>query len=222
MPGRGGQTLAHGFPLNGGEVGKPVAQFGWDGNALTRFKTGSEPNFAETILANFTTPPIATTASFDYARDGARLRKAVGGDIDASPNLSRFFARGGKMILWHGWSDAILPPQWSLDLHRDILKQSGPKAKANLQFFMMPGVQHCMGGPGADAFGQIGAAQPSDTPERSVAVALQHWVEKGHKPESVIGRRNEIMSMYAPGAAGPVKQRLHCAWPYKSTVDPRG
>jgi Tannase and feruloyl esterase len=217
--GSGGRPLAYGFPLTGGEVGKPVAQFGWDGNLIQNFRgADGEPNFAETILENFTTPPIATVASFDFKRDGAALRKAVGGDMDATPDLTRFFARGGKMILWHGWSDATLPPQWSIDLHRDILKQSGPRARTGLQFFMMPGVQHCMGGPGADAFGQIGAAQPNDTPERSVAVALEHWVEKGRVPQSLIGRRNGILSMFAPGAAGAEKQKLHCAWPKKAVL----
>jgi hypothetical protein len=221
--GRDGKVIADGFPLSGGEVGKPVAQFGWDGNVVQRFRsTPNEPNFAESILENFIVPPIATVNNFDFDRDPQRLRAAVGGDIDTTPDLSRFFARGGKMILWHGWSDAILPPQWSIDLHRNILKKSGPKAKSGLQFFMIPGVQHCAGGPGADAFGQIGAAQPTDTPERSIAVALEHWVEKGRVPQSLIGRRNGIMSMYAPGTAGTEKQKLHCAWPKRAVLKAGG
>jgi Tannase and feruloyl esterase len=217
--GNGRRPLAYGFPLNGGEVGKPVAQFGWETNVLTRFKAADGgPSLGDSILENFTAPSITTSASFDFKRDGERLRKAVGGDLDSTPDLTRFFARGGKIILWHGWSDAILPPQWSIDLHRDILMQSGPKAKGGLQFFMMPGVQHCAGGPGADAFGQIGAAQPKDTAERSMAVALQEWVEKGRAPQSFIGRRNGIMSMYAPGGADKEQQRLHCAWPKKAVL----
>ena len=219
VPGKGRRPLAYGFPPNGGEVGKPVAQFGWEGNILTQFKApDGGPSIGESILANFTTPAIATSATFDFKRDSAALREAVGGDIDASPDLSRFFARGGKIILWHGWSDAILPPQASIDLYHDIVRQSGGKAKGNLQFFMMPGVQHCMGGPGADAFGQIGAAQIGDTPERSMAVALQHWVEQGRVPDSLVGRRNGIMAMVAPITPDKEQQRLHCAWPKKSVL----
>lgn len=218
VPGRGGRMLAHGFLLTGGEVGNPVAQFGWDGNVIQRFRGAKgEPSFAETILENFTSPPISTPLTYNFKRDDAKLRKAVGRDIDATPDLSRFFNRGGKMILWHGWSDAILPPQATIDLHSDVLEQSGAKAKYNLQFFLMPGVQHCMGGPGADAFGQIGAAQPDDIPERSIAVALQQWVENGRVPKSLIGRRNGITSMYALGASQE-KQRLHCAWPAKAAL----
>jgi Tannase and feruloyl esterase len=222
VPGKSGRPLAYGYPLTGGEVGKPIAQFGWDGNHVVRFKgVNGEPNFGDTILQYFPKTPFATAASFDFKRDGARLKKELGGDVDTTPNMTRFFARGGKMILWHGWSDAILPPQWSIDLHRDILRQSGKKAKDNLQFFMMPGVQHCMGGPGADAFGQIGAAQSGDTAERSVAVALLDWVEKGRKPESLVGRRDGIMSLYAPNGKAE-RQKLHCAWPKKAVLSGGG
>jgi hypothetical protein len=217
--GSSGRMLAHGFPLSGGEVGNPVPQFGWDGNLMANFRYGGAPNYAEMILANFITPPTVAT-EFDLRRDMPRLRAAVGGDVDTTPDLTRFFARGGKMIIWHGWSDAILPPQWGIDLHRNILRESGPAAKDNLQFFMMPGVQHCAGGPGADAFGQHGAAQPGDTPERSIAVALEHWVEKGRVPHSLIGRRNGIMAMFASNASGAEKQKLHCAWPKRPVLTP--
>lgn len=219
--GTGGRILAQGFPLNGGEVGKPVGLFGWDGNVIAKFRgPAGGDSIGEAILANFTTPPIATATSFDFRKDGARLRKAVGNDLDVTPDLRRFFSRGGKIILWHGWSDAILPPQGSIDLHRDILKRSGPAARTGMQFFMIPGVQHCAGGPGADGFGQIGAAQPADKAERSIAVALQDWVEKGSVPQSLVGRRNGVMSMYAPGDASKEKQKLHCAWPKKLVLQP--
>jgi feruloyl esterase len=54
---------------------------------------------------------------------------------------------------------------------------------------MVPGVQHCIGGAGPDVFGQLNAPQPGDTPERSMAGALQAWVESGRSPEALIGRR---------------------------------
>ena len=59
------------------------------------------------ILGDLIQRPFATSASFNWDTAPARLR-AVAHDLDAPADLQRFFARGGKLILWHGWADAVM------------------------------------------------------------------------------------------------------------------
>ncbi len=207
-----GMRQGWGYLPSGGEVGKPVKQFGWEGNILVSFKSPLGPQtLSEGILTQLAPTPIATDTTFDFNRDPARLVAALGADLDAKPDLTRYFARGGKLIIWHGWSDPLLPAESSIAYYQKALRQSGPKAASQMRLFMVPGVQHCAGGPGPDALGQIGAPMPTDTPERSVGAAIQQWVEKGHAPEAITGRRDMIMSMMKPG--GAERQRLICAFP---------
>jgi feruloyl esterase len=83
---------------------------------------------------------------------------------------------------------------------------------------MVPGVQHCVGGTGADALGQIGAPMPGEQPERSVGAAIQAWVETKRVPDSIVGRRGMIAMAMKPG--GPERQRLICAYPAHAALRP--
>jgi pimeloyl-ACP methyl ester carboxylesterase len=214
---KSGRLVAFGYPPSGAEVGNPAQAFGWDGNILAKFQSVSgEKTLSEAILTDLAPTPIATDATFDFDRDPARLRAALGADLDAQPNLSRFFARGGKLIMWHGWADPILPPESSVAFYEAALQKSGARAKDQFRLFMIPGVQHCVGGTGADAIGQIGAPMPGEQPERSVGAAIQAWVETGHLPDSIVGRRGMITMAMKPGA--PELQRLLCAYPNRAVL----
>src|SRR5258706_16379558 len=90
------------------------------------------------------------------------------------------------------------------------------------RLFMVPGMQHCVGGSGPGTFGQLSAPQPSDTPERSIVAALQAWVE-GARPasETLVARRGFGRMMGIPQAT-PGRQRLLCAWPKQAMLKPGG
>jgi feruloyl esterase len=87
-----------------------------------------------------------------------------------------------------------------------------------MRLFMVPGVQHCVGGPGSDALGQIGAPAKDESAQRSVGAAIQHWVETGRTPESITARRDMITAMMRPGQ--PERQRLICAFPKRAALTP--
>jgi hypothetical protein len=217
---KAGRRVAFGYPPSGAEVGNPVKAFGWDGNILARFQAvSSGKTLSESLLTDLPPTAIATDATFDFNRDPARLKAALGADLDAQPNLTQFFARGGKLLMWHGWADPILPPEPSVVFYEAVLQQSGPKARDQFRLFMIPGVQHCVGGTGADAIGQIGAPLPGERPERSVGAAIQAWVETGRVPDSLIGRRDMIGLAMHPGA--PERQRLLCAYPARAVLLPQ-
>ena len=215
---RRGRRVVHGFVATGAESGVPVPFFGWEGSVLTRYVTPGQKTLAASILEDLPARPIASEASFNFDSDPARLRAELGQDLDASPDLRRFFARGGKMVMFHGWADPILPPEETLDFHADILRQSGRAARDNLRLFMVPGVQHCAGGPGPDGLGQIGAARPSDNPQGSLAAALRDWVEHGRVPETITGRLGGVYPI--PGNTAKPKERLLCAWPKRAIIKP--
>ncbi len=121
--------------------------------------------------------PTYRTAEFDYDRDPDRLN--LMGDIynPMNPDLSRFRARGGKLILFHGTDDNNIPVEASIDYYRKAMQASGG-AKATGTFFRLftpPGMDHCRGGPGGGEIDWISA--------------LEDWVEKGKAPNRVIAHR---------------------------------
>jgi feruloyl esterase len=99
-----------------------------------------------------------------------------------NPDLSPFRSRGGKLIHYHGWSDPDITPLNSINYYESVVKAMGggsPRAlhdtAAFYRMFMVPGMQHCSGGPGATTFDML--------------PALETWVEKGVAPERVIAER---------------------------------
>jgi pimeloyl-ACP methyl ester carboxylesterase len=218
-----GRQLAGAFLPSGSEPGNPVPPLGWEGYLLAR--PGGLPAaqlLAGGVLQDLIQQPFATTASFDFDRDTSRLRAAMAPDMDASPDLQHFFARGGKLIMYHGWADAAIPPENSLRYRMAMLRNSGPKAQQSFRLFMVPDMQHCLGGTGPDEFGQMGPPKPGEKPERNVVMALQAWVE-GHRPapEALIGRRG-LSDMMGMPTTGPERQRLLCAWPGKAVLKSGG
>jgi feruloyl esterase len=215
-----GRQLTGGYLPAGAEVGTPSPALGWEGYLLTG--PGGRPQgegLAGGLLKDLVQGTFATTATFDFNKDPARLKAALAADLDAKPDLQRFFARGGKLILWHGWADAAIPPEATLKFHEAILHSSGPRAQDSVRLFMVPGMQHCIGGTGPGAFGQLNAPQPGDTPDRNMVAALQSWVEGNRSPETIIARRGFGGLMGIP-ASVPERQRLLCAWPTKAVLKP--
>lgn len=76
------------------------------------------------------------------------------------PNLKPFFDRGGKLIVWHGWQDQQVPVHGSIRYYNEVVKTLGPGVVGkSFQLYMMPGVNHCQGGPGADTFDKMAAIE---------------------------------------------------------------
>lgn len=67
-------------------------------------------------------------------------------------HLRSFRARGGKMIQYAGWADAAVPPENGLNYYRKVTHTIGDPSDF-YRVFMVPGMQHCSGGAGPNAFG---------------------------------------------------------------------
>ena len=108
-------------------------------------------------------------------------------------DLSGFRDHGGKLVLWHGWSDQLIYPEGTIDYYERVERRMGG-ADTTAKFarlFMAPGVAHCAGGPGP---------QPVDTFESVV-----RWVEDGVAPETLRAERRN--------PAGGERTRPLCRYP---------
>ena len=116
--------------------------------------------------------------TFDLERDLALANKVDGGTINAvNPDLTRFAAHGGKLLLYHGWSDGSVAPRASVNYYTSVVKTMGGRAKTDgwVRLFMAPGMGHCGGGEGPNTFDAV--------------AALEQWVEQGRAPDRIIASR---------------------------------
>jgi hypothetical protein len=105
-------------------------------------------------------------------------------------NFAAFKSRGGKLILYHGWNDPAISALNTINYYNEVVSRMGGKeTEAFARLYMVPGMQHCGGGPGADSFGQGGAG--AKDAQHNVELALEQWVEKGIAPAAIIATKNE-------------------------------
>jgi feruloyl esterase len=114
---------------------------------------------------------------FDFARDPARLIAMARVYNADNPDLGAFAARGGKIIVYHGWADPIVTPHRTIRYVEDVQRTMGGKASTDqfLRLFMLPGFDHCgiQTGPGANDAGF------------DPLPALEAWVERGVPPDAI-------------------------------------
>ena len=130
----------------------------------------------------------ALTVNIDQAvKDSDRTMAPVLNSTD--PDLSRFAARGGKLILYHGWNDPAISPLNTIAYYGQVQTTMGAdKAADFLRLYMVPGMEHCIGGPGPSNFGQFGVPTAKG-PTFGAFSALEAWVEHGTVPQEIIATK---------------------------------
>jgi feruloyl esterase len=157
--------------MPGGELGP----MGWQA-----YVAGDAPGHASQFLygGNFARfmvmeNPDYDPLTFDYDTDLPRAVAKLSGVIDATdPNLAPFAADGGKLIQYHGWSDPGVAPESSIDYYERVTKALGKPPTDFYRLFMVPGMQHCVGGPGTDRFDALDL--------------LERWVERRETPDRIV------------------------------------
>jgi tannase/feruloyl esterase len=111
------------------------------------------------------------------------------------PDLSRFAGHGGKLLLWHGWSDQHITPQSTLEYY-DAMRQTlgADTVERFAKLYLFPGVAHCGGGLGPNTF--------------DVLTPLMAWVERGTPPGKIVA------SLVANGAV----TRTRPVFPYPAVA----
>jgi hypothetical protein len=212
-----GKLIFPGF-LPGGEIG---------GNGWAPWVTGTT-NPRASLGFGFTTGFFAdmvySQADWDIFHanldDATALadQKAAGMLNATDPNLAAFKARRGKLIIYHGWNDPAISALNTINYYNSVIAKMGQQnADAFVRVYMVPGMQHCGGGPGADNFGEGISATPTD-PQHSLQLSLEQWVEKNSAPATIIAAK------LAQGTRTPMMTRPLCAYPqsakYNGTGDP--
>jgi feruloyl esterase len=207
-----GKQIFPGF-LPGGEDGEG----GWD-----TWITGNAPSKALLFFfgSGFFGNMVYDQADWDYKK--AKLDDAVAAADQkyaavlnsADPNMKPFQAHGGKLILYHGWSDAAISPLNSINYYESVRAAMGNQdADSFIRLYMVPGMQHCAGGPGPDIFGQLGFS-PANDAQHNIYLALEEWTEKGIPPSTVIASKLEGDPLAAPPQV--IMTRPICPYPQKA------
>ena len=182
------------LPLGrGGETGWTMF-IGTDGSVTTQSNGGGTPGLSPLLWGSRKPDFAQFSESTDVpeARASAFAKAYEAGN----PDLKKFIAKGGKLLLWHGESDPGPSAVATADYYQAALKAT-PGAANAIRLFMAPGVGHCRGGVGADLVDNLGT--------------LDAWANGGKAPETVVATK----------ANSPMKRTL-CLWPKVAKFNGKG
>jgi hypothetical protein len=143
--------------------------------------------------------------SFDFDHDPATLARSRRIYDATSVDLRAFKARGGKILMWHGWADGAISATSSIGYYEGVTKFMGGRKQTEdfFRLFLVPGVHHGGGGPGFTVFDSL--------------TALENWVEKAQVPAKLIVGRpsNRVVDRTRPVFPYPILAR------YSGKGDPK-
>ena len=150
----------------------PGTELGWDAQA-----SGSGPRDLGYDQYKYVVfkDPNWDWRTYNFDSDEARATRPENTIMNATdPDMKAFFSRGGKLILYHGWSDPLVPPVNTVKYYNSVVTYMGGAAKTSnsIRLFMAPGMGHCGGGEGPNVFDKV--------------AALERWVEQGQAPDVFI------------------------------------
>ena len=130
--------------------------------------------------------------TFTVAKDEKLAESMLGAELDAAdPDLKRFAARGGKLVMYHGWNDPAIPSLNSVNYFEIAQAKLGVKTTDSfLRLYMVPGMLHCGGGPGPSGFGGMGDFTRADA-DRNMRLSLEQWTEGGAAPGAIIASKHD-------------------------------
>jgi feruloyl esterase len=198
-----GRALYFGWPWDPG-----IAAADWRNWTLGTAADGAPNSRHVTLMSGalgheFVTPPdpSLTVLNFDFERDPARMQ-AFHREYDTADDvqLRGYRQRGGKLLFFHGMADPIFSATEMADYQQRLNATHGADTASFARLFLVPGMNHCAGGPATDAFDGLGA--------------VVDWVEKGVAPQRIVARGTTAM----PDVSRPL-----CPWPqyarYKGSGD---
>ena len=132
--------------------------------------------------------PAVTPATFDFDKALQATAQTAAINDATGTFFSSYIARGGKLIIYQGMSDPVFSPNAIIGWYRKLISQSrSPHEWARL--FLIPGMNHCGGGPATDQFDAL--------------TAIVQWTEHDSAPTHMV----------AHGAAFPGVTRPLCPYP---------
>jgi len=215
----GGQSLYASWPWDPG-----IAGAGW---RFWKLDAGFAPLPFNTLIGAgalgfvFTTPPDAPNLAdgglgyqLGFSMDtGAPKIFAAAAPFNESaisfmtpPNptqLTKLKQGGGKLIVYHGTADPVFSANDTMAWY-DALKSADAGAASYARLFLVPGMNHCSGGPATDRFNML--------------AALEDWVEKGTAPDSVLAGVNPTDPDVLAAGWSAARSRPLCAYPKQARL----
>ena len=192
---------------------EPISGRRYPGSELTfnggqRISAYSVDFFRYLVFKDLSWDPMKRPINFDSdvaladASDGA-----LGNAID--PNIGAFLKRGGKLLLFAGWYDAVYATTSNIDYYRAVTDKAGNQARDSVRLFMVPDQGTCPDG----RVDFVNQPQPG-AKVRTIDTtgALEMWREKNSVPNKLLV--HEVQN-------ADVRDRLLCPYPqvgvYKGT-----
>ncbi|KAJ7112979.1 Tannase/feruloyl esterase [Mycena epipterygia] len=170
----------------------PGSELTWAGEGAI-YNQYTTALFENTWAMNLSYDPLD---DFDFHADLPKVHDGLGAFIDAnSPDLTRFHARGGKLIVSQSLADSINPQRYPLDYYSRVKSAVGENVDPWFRLFHVPGAYHCGGGPGPNYFDPI--------PQ------LVEWAEVGAPPEKIVAKKFNNDEF----AGGLNRSMPLCPWP---------
>jgi len=177
----------------------PGSELGWDSvRGLQPFGIG-ESYFKFPVFND----PKWDYRNMDFDNTIAKISQMHATLMNAmDPDLSKFFARGGKLLQYHGWDDQQISALNSLNYYVSVLDKMGnaDKVAQSYRLFLAPGMMHCFNGAGPNQFNSM--------------AALELWREKGIPPD-------KIVASHVTGVAVDITRPL-CPYPQVAVYNGSG
>jgi len=148
----------------------PGAELGWNVIGSTQPLGLAVDTFKYVFMKDRAWEPSRFNAHTDL--DVALASDPDDGLGSTNADLRPFFARGGKLLIYHGWSDPQVTPYNTINFfHKVLATQGGAGVGTSVQLYMVPGMNHCQGGPGTDVFNKV--------------AAIEEWIKTGTAPSRI-------------------------------------
>ena len=166
---RTGETIYAGWPRGSESFGDTAIQ-GWRQYVMDP----AEPMRVGFFRYFLFHDPNWDYRTIDWDRDLAYAEQTLPHMSAVERDLTPFKKAGGKLLMYTGWADPVVPPMDTVAYYDAVVKTMGglEKTREFYRFFLAPGMGHCRQGPGPNDFDMLSA--------------LEQWVEKGVAPDKVI------------------------------------
>ncbi|HEU5021270.1 MAG TPA: tannase/feruloyl esterase family alpha/beta hydrolase, partial [Bryobacteraceae bacterium] len=146
----------------------PGTESGWSGY----FVGHAEPARADFWRLWLFGDPQWNPATFDFDRDVEWADGKLAETAAVNADLRPFRAKQGKLILYQGWADPVVPPEDTIQYFDAMQHTAGGSTADFARLFMIPGMGHCQGGPGPSVFDPL--------------AAIDAWATKGIAPDRIV------------------------------------
>jgi feruloyl esterase len=159
--------------------------------------SGENENWAKLFFRYLVVPSPGRQWSprdFNFDTDYQRFASGIQEPLfsAANPDLRKFRAAGGKLIVYQGWNDESTMPAMTIDYYEMVVRAMG--GADFLRLYLVPGMNHCGGGDGAFAVDYL--------------TALENWVERGIMPGALLATHPKTTLDFDTTTYAPLLRRF--------------